>query len=119
MIPKKGKELHRGPRKSGIDGEFEKAIAAALKGELGSTHRAVKTVMRWTGASERSVKHWFAATHGPNGRNLIALARHSDAVLMYFLVAANRSSLSVGIQLVSVRMKLQELVETIDACNGI
>ena len=45
MFPKKGKELHRGPRKSGIDGEFEKAIAAALKGELGSTHRAVKTVM--------------------------------------------------------------------------
>ena len=78
MLPKKGKELHRRPRRSGADGEFEQAIAAALKGELGSTHRTIKTVMRWTGASERTVKHWFAGTHGPSGQNLIALARHSE-----------------------------------------
>ena len=119
MLPKEGKELHRRPRRSGAHEEFEQAIAAALKGELGSTHRAIKTVMRWTGASERTVKHWFAGTHGPSGQNLIALARHSDAVLMYFLVRANRPSLSVGIQLISMRTKLLELVETIDACNGV
>jgi hypothetical protein len=117
-LPKKGNKLHRGRRGPGIDGEFEKAIAAALTGELGLTHRAIKTVMRWTGASERTVKHWFAGTHGPSGQSLIALARHSDAVLTYFLVAANRSSLSAGIQLIRIRTKLQELVETIDACNG-
>lgn len=68
-----------------------------------------------TGASERTVKHWFAGTHGPSGQNLIALARHSDAVLMYILVAANRPSSAIGIQLISICAKLQELVETIDA----
>ena len=93
MFPKRGKELHRGTLGSGVDAEFEQAIAAALKGELGSTHRAIKTVMGWTGASERTVKHWFAGTHGPSGQYLIALARHSDAVMMYFLVAAKSTFL--------------------------
>ena len=119
MFPKEGKELHRGPRRSGAGGEFAQAIAAALKSELGSTHRAIKTVMRWTGTSERTVKHWFAGTHAPSGQHLIALARHSDGVLTYFLLAANRPSQSVGIRLISIRMKLVELVEAIDACNGV
>jgi hypothetical protein len=100
-----------------VSAGFEDAIAAALTRELGPTHRAIKTVMHWTGASERTVKHWFAGTHGPSGQNLIALARHSDAVLMYILVAANRPSSAIGIQLMSIRAKLQELVETIDACK--
>ena len=111
MFPKRGNELPRGPRGPGGKGEFEQAIAAALRGELGRTHRAVKTVMRWTGASERTVKHWFAGTHGPNGQHLIALARHSDAIVVYFLLAAGRPSLSLGIQLPTVRGQLHELVE--------
>jgi hypothetical protein len=97
--------------------EFEQAIATALKSELGSTHQAIKTVMRWTGASERTVKHWFAGTHGPSGQHLIALARHSHAVLTYILVAANRPSLSLGSRLVRIRTMLLELVETIDMCD--
>lgn len=31
----------------------------ALQKELGQSHRAIKTVMGWTGASERSVKNWI------------------------------------------------------------
>ena len=114
MFPKKGNELPHAPRRPSGNGEFEQAIAAALVSELGLTHRAVKTVMRWTGASERTVKHWFAGTHGPNGQHLIALARHSDAVVVYFLLAAGRPSLSLGIRLLTVRAHLHELVETID-----
>jgi hypothetical protein len=117
MFPNKGKELPRGPRGPEGSVEFEQAIATALKSELGSTHQAIKTVMRWTGASERTVKHWFAGTHGPSGQHLIALARHSHAVLTYILVAANRPSLSLGSRLVRIRTMLLELVETIDMCD--
>ncbi|MEJ2229456.1 MAG: XRE family transcriptional regulator [Alphaproteobacteria bacterium] len=95
--------------------EFEQAIAAALKEELGLTHQAIKTVMRWTGASERTVKHWFSGTHGPSGQYLIALASNSDEVLSYFLKAANRPSLSIGPRLISIRAMLLELVKLIDA----
>jgi hypothetical protein len=57
MLPKTGKKLHGRSRASGTgDGPFEQAIAIALRSELGLTHQAVKTVMVWTGASERTVK---------------------------------------------------------------
>jgi hypothetical protein len=119
MFPEKGKELPRASRGPGGGGEFEREIAAALKCELGSTHQAVKTVMRWTGASERTVKHWFAGTHSPSAQHLVALARDSDAVLMYFLTAANRPAWSIGSGLISIRSKLLDLVEMIDTCDGL
>src|SRR3982751_2348513 len=105
MFPKKGNEF---PRPTANPGrlEFEEAIAAALVSELGLSHRTVKTVMRWTGANERTVKQWFAGTHAPNGPHLISLARHSDAVVVYFLLAAGRPSLSIGIRLIAVRGQL-------------
>lgn len=86
-----------------------------MKNELGSTHQAVKTVMNWTGASERTVKHWLAGTHCPSGQHLIALARHSDGVIMFFLAAADRRSLVVGARLIEVRSKLSEAIKVIDA----
>jgi len=44
--------------------------------------------MRWAGASERTVKYWFSGERGPSGDHLIALARHSDAVLYVVLALA-------------------------------
>jgi hypothetical protein len=70
--------------------------------------------MRWTNASERTVKHWFAGTHGPSGDHLVTLARYSDAVLMCFLLAAGRPQLSVGMKWVSIRPMLMDLVHAID-----
>jgi hypothetical protein len=63
-------------------------IAAALRRDLGSTHQAIKTVMRWTGASERTVKNWFAARSGPSGEHLVALIHHSDEVFERNLLLA-------------------------------
>ncbi|QXX76121.1 hypothetical protein [Methylovirgula sp. HY1] len=115
MPPKTGKKLHRGPGGRDRREKFEQGISTALKSELGPTHRAVKTLMSWTGASERTAKHWLAGTHGPSGRHLIQLARHSDAVLFYFLAAADRSFIVPGLHLVAMRTKLLDLVEAIDA----
>ena len=71
---------------------YRKAVAAALRAELGPTHRAIKTAMRWTGASERTVKYWLSGERGPSGEHLILLAQHSDAVLMTILTMAERLS---------------------------
>lgn len=70
--------------------DYRSAVAIALRDELGLTHRAVKTAMRWTGASERTVKYWIAGERGPSGAHLIALARHSDIVFHMVLILANR-----------------------------
>ena len=86
MRVKMGTVLHL----DGIPGDYRAAIALALHSELGSTHRAIKTAMRWTGASERTVKYWFAGERGPSGEHLVSLAHHSDAVLIALLVLADR-----------------------------
>lgn len=116
MLPKKGKKLHNGRQVPDEDGKFRLAVAAALKDELGTTHQAIKTVMRWTGASERTVKHWFAGSHGPSGHHLVAIVRHSNAVLMCFLLAADRSQISVGLRWADLRPLLVALLQAADAC---
>jgi len=52
--------------------------------------RLLNLAMRWTGASERTVKYWLAGERGPSGDHLIALVRHSDAVLFMLLALAGR-----------------------------
>ena len=71
---------------------YRKAVAAALRAELGPTHQAIKTAMRWTGASERTVKYWLSGERGPGGEHLILLAQHSDVVLLTILTMAERLS---------------------------
>src|SRR3546814_19592061 len=46
--------------------------------------------MRWTGASERTAKHWLAGHHGPGGGHLIALLRESETAYEAVLPAAGR-----------------------------
>ncbi len=106
MFPKTGRNLHSG----GEDLVFAVVLAEALKEELGRSHQAVKTAIRWTGASERSVKHWLAGTHAPRGRHLLALMRHSDGVLRCVLTAAGRSDTLVAMEVQAIRWKLLELL---------
>ena len=114
MLPKKGKVLPKGSRgkRTGLD--FNKALAAALRAELGSTHQAVKTVMRWTGASERTIKNWLDGTHGPSGDHFVALVRHSDEVLKALLTMAGRGSALVSVNVIAIREKLVETVQFMD-----
>ena len=71
---------------------YRKAVAAALRAELGPTHQAIKTAMRWTGASERTAKYWLPGERRPSGEHLILLAQDSDAVLVALLTMAERLS---------------------------
>jgi hypothetical protein len=91
----KGRMLHEAGRVLPVPGKdrtsnrsFVDELAAVLRTELGGTRVATKTVMRWTGAGERTVKTWFGGVSGPNGEHLIRLIRHSDAV---FTLVINRS----------------------------
>src|SRR5436189_1865312 len=90
------------------------AVAYALKSELGSTHQATKTVMRWTGAGERTVKNWLAGISGPSGQHLVELIRHSDEVLQILLLLAGRKQVAVAKRLIDVRKRLIETVRQVD-----
>lgn len=90
VVPKAGTFVHHPSETPLGHAMYAAAMSAALRRGLGSTHHATKIVMRWTGASERAVKHWFAGTRGPSGEYLAMLAGHSDAVLQEFLSLAGR-----------------------------
>lgn len=97
---------------------YSAAVAHALKQQLGGTHKAIKTVMRWTGAGERTVKNWFAGSSGPSGHHLIALVRHSDEVLAVFLALAGRQPITVAIKLVDVRNRMATVLKEINLMIG-
>ena len=91
---------------------YATAVSEALRSELGETHRAIKTVMRWTGSNERTVKNWIAGTNGPSGEHLVILARHSRAVMTAFEQLSGRIDSNSNTR--QVRKKLTEALELLD-----
>ncbi|APL95579.1 hypothetical protein EWH08_19650 [Sphingobium indicum] len=110
MFPKTGKKLPP----SGEELAFAAMMSEALVGHLGQTHQAVKIVMRWTGASERSVKHWLAGVHAPRGMHLLGLMRNSDEVLRRLLIASGRGDVLVALEVSALRERLIETLAFID-----
>jgi len=113
MFPKKGKGFP-GPGGTRAELDYAASIATALRGELGDSHQAIKTVMRWTGATDRTAKNWVTGIRGPTGEHLISLARHSDAVFEVIIRAAGRESLLIALQLINAREKLAAALEILD-----
>lgn len=90
MLPKKGQKFPGGNDRDGRRAAYAGLVAAALATELGATHRAAKILMGWTGAGERTVKHWLAGAHGPGGGHLLVLMRESDEVFGAVTAACGR-----------------------------
>ncbi|ABS70022.1 conserved hypothetical protein (plasmid) [Xanthobacter versatilis] len=90
MLPKKGRSLPPGTGGDGSPRRYAEIISLALKTELDDSRRTIKTVQRWTNASERTVKNWIAGSCGPDGDHLIAMLIHSDTMLHMLLIASRR-----------------------------
>lgn len=115
MFPKKGNYFPNENQAGKGKVSYPAAIAAALRAELGDSYRAVKTVMRWTGASERTVKNWLAGRRGPRGEHLLALIRHSNVVLEIVLQLAGREQIIAGKALFDARNALADMLTQIDS----
>ena len=113
MLPKKGKIFPNRDGRSHSEVHYATAIAAALREDLGSTHQATKTVMRWTGASERTVKNWLAAKSGPSGERLVALVHHSDGAFEALLLLAGREQAVAAKKLIDARDALVKMLDLI------
>lgn len=111
MFPMMGTKLHF----EHVDQvAFAEAIAQSLQTELGQSHRAIKTLMRWTGASARTSKNWLAGSCGPCGHHLVKLTRESDAVLATFLSLAGREHHMLLHDLSDLREPLRAAVIALD-----
>lgn len=113
MFPKKGNSFPIG-RDSLTDVEFAHVIASALKVEFGSTRHAAKTIMKWTGVSQRTAKNWLSGANAPNGPHLMLLARESNAILKALMLMAERPEMSLGASLLSLRRLLAETTAALD-----
>ena len=94
--------------------EYQMAVAVALKRELGGSHRAIKTLMKWAGVSERTAKNWLNGTHAPSGENLVSLIRNSNEAMAMVLELAEREEQRCAFQLIELREKLVLLVSNLD-----
>lgn len=115
MLPKEGNKLQGRSTPRQI---YAGAIADALRTELGQSHRATKTLMKWTGASDRTAKNWLSGSCGPSGDHLMTLARESDTVLATMLSLAGRHRHMVGVELLAIRKQLVAAVQLIDSLVG-
>jgi hypothetical protein len=113
MLPKTGKKLQTVEVELRGATDYASVIALALRREMNSSRHAVKTLMRWTGASERTVKNWLSARRGPSGQDLIALARHSTEVMQAFYVMAGRTELDDSTQF-ELKAILTRAIELLD-----
>ena len=114
MFPKKGNLLPGANDRENGSTNYAAMIAASLRMELGNSHQVAKTVMRWTGVSERTVKHWLAARHGPGGGYLIVLMRESEAVFEAVLSAAGRRDAVVAARVLAAHGAMTEVMGLVE-----
>lgn len=110
-FPKKGNSLHF--REPGGP-SYEALIAAALRGELGGSHRAVKTLVTWTGACPRTTKNWLSGVSGPSGAHLILLLARSDKVFEAVLSRTKRQRPEQPDRVAGARLLLADAISLLN-----
>jgi len=103
MVPKTGNTLPKMPSEL----EFAEAIGAALRKELGSSRRATKSIMTWTGVTDRTARAWLHGLHSPGGLHLVALSANSRHVMELLLSLAGQRQCLVSLDLVAAEQELE------------
>lgn len=80
MLPKKGRRLP--PWEGVLSGRrtYAEAVSDLLRKEHGDSRSGIKQLMRQTHASERTVKHWLSAQHGPDALFFLRLVVSSPVI---------------------------------------
>lgn len=110
MVPKSGTRVPN-LKKLLSEAEFAKAIANALQRELGGSHRAAKTVMAWTGVSDRTARLWLHGSSCPNGLHLVILAAHCRTLLATVLRLMGHDGVALAVDLQMVEKQLEVVLE--------
>ncbi|MBA1140684.1 hypothetical protein [Mesorhizobium neociceri] len=116
MFPKSGNKFPESIHATEV--MYAAAIAKALASEVGTSRLATKTVMSWTGASDRSARHWLNGDHGPGGLHLILLARNSTAVMKTIMQLADQEGFELTIELSAARAALIRATAIVEALSS-
>lgn len=112
MLPKSGTQLPKS--KILVSGEeLAGEIAAALQCELGASRRAQKTVMAWTGVSERTARQWLNGVSSPTGCHLVTLAANCRPVIDTVLKLAGYEHFKIAWDLAHAESALEAALTSI------
>jgi len=114
MVPKSGTQLPNS-RKILSDADLAAQIGHALRTELGASRRATKSVMRWTGVSDKTARTWLHGGASPSGLHLIYLAQNSPMVMTVLLELTGHGELRLGLQLQEIEQSMVGALEQIRA----
>ena len=107
MLPKSGTRLPKS-KKPLSDAELAFLIGTALRGELGASHRAAKTIMTWTGVSDHTARSWLNGRSSPSSLHMLALASQSRPVMTTMLKVAGHDDVAIGIDLETLEQALSD-----------
>ncbi len=93
---------------------FSAMVSSVLKGTLGDRPASIKVVARWTRASERTVKNWFAGTCSPRGDYFCDIVRNCPEMLHAFLRAADRTDCIAMASVTEARRSLRDALVALD-----
>jgi len=113
MFPKSGSKVPKLKGRPLVE-DYLAEILQALRHELGTTAGATKTIMRWTGASDRTARNWMSGASGPSGYHLICLARESNAVLAAMLALSGRPELALSTDVHAVEVALSKAMGSLE-----
>jgi hypothetical protein len=111
MLPKNCRSFPKGGKGSQC---YAAIIGNTLRAELGGSHQCIKTIMKWTGAKERTIENWLAGANGPSGEHLIELIRHSDEICYLVLRSAGRNEALASIRVANARRHLIGAIAELD-----
>lgn len=113
MLPESGRKLPKSlpPLTRRI---LADRVGLALRTELGSSHRATKTVMGWAEVCDRSARTWVHGDGGLSGVHLLMLARQSDAVWTVVVELVARPEIALGFDIHGVEVALARALGSIE-----
>ena len=115
MVPKSGSRLPS-TQISLSDTQLAEFIGTALRDELGGSRRAAKTIIAWTGVSDRTARAWLNGHTSPSSLHLLAMAAHCKPVMATMLRLTGHEQISVGMDLEAIETGLEE---TLAAVRGL
>lgn len=95
------------------DSAFAAHIKAALRDELGANRRATKTVMRWTGACDKTARNWLGGKASLSGLHLVHLATSSPSVMAVLLNLTGHTEVRLGLSLQKVEAWLTQALNQV------
>ena len=114
MLPETGTKLRAAQRNVSAP-ELIDHIGRALRAELVTSRQATKTVMAWTGVSDRAARNWLNGSGGVSGVHLVQLASRSDAIWRLMIELAHREEAIVGFDIHAVEIALSRALGSIEA----